>query len=318
MVSKKATLSLTQANAICEKLVPLVDKSYEKYDALCAHGFRAFTAYTDYIESFGNPEEIALHRRIVIEGAKTNIASPSPFIPNVGESKYRYESALLNELRRALWLRKGVSSEHELIAKYPNDYWKWSGDPCQERKLLAEWKERCQPTEGFLRIQEAKRNFIEDEAEQKRSGDSKLFHFSHEGRIAFYNYCFEKYSADLGFHFDEKRSKAHYPIYIKPVAPGWSLAFYVESWKELIYLPLKGELQIRLILLADTAGGNIDRLSQGKLMEIHYHQIVYGFSESYWYFFSLDEMEVIIMAYLYLYEICSSDIEIAITSVLGT
>src|SRR3979490_1874290 len=75
---KRPTLTFFQANNLCRSLVPIGDAIWKYMEQLRADGYSAFDARNDFVESFGGPEEVEVHRHCAVEEAKLRLGQPWP------------------------------------------------------------------------------------------------------------------------------------------------------------------------------------------------------------------------------------------------
>jgi hypothetical protein len=67
------------ANRICQGLLPLGEAACQFAFQLQDRGFCAYLPYHEFVESFGNADEIGLHHLCLREEVKRRLARPWPF-----------------------------------------------------------------------------------------------------------------------------------------------------------------------------------------------------------------------------------------------
>jgi hypothetical protein len=126
----------------------------------------------------------------------------------------------------------------------------------------------------------------------------------------------ERDADSLGFHYDDERSRRNYPVFSKAIVPGWDLCWALEESESYFFIPFEGRFEPQLELRSNKLRGRPTRVEPGELLFIRYYSVVPGFSNGYWRFLSLDDLETAIKAHLCLYRLMAPIIEGSIERVL--
>ncbi len=281
-------------------LVPLIDNSWRYLKEMRRRGWVATLPRIDFEESFGDDEEVRLHRSIVVEGKKFRICTPNLRYHISGRP---YESSFLVVLSNE---RKTT-----LAAKYGIDIpdWEKSIDPCLRRleKLRAEGRDEF----------ERRRLLVEEQEQIYRAEEIVTHSVRPAGQIErlneFYISSIGVSAKALGFHYDEARSRSNRPVYSRPLTEAWSLCISAEplAW----YSP-KSEGEIRILLSLQHYPWNkpIRSVEPNRFLLIEYSEFVHYFEFCHRRFRTLDELNVLILARMDLLSLLLEGLEDALRS----
>jgi hypothetical protein len=309
-------LTFQQANAICQSFLPAGERILEYGRALRELGFEAWVPYHEFIESFGNEREIEIHRRCLIEQAKLRLGVPWPFAVPPGQEETIFSSSFLNFLREARDEANGVP-EDKIGQFYPKEGWRREIDPCQRNKVRFELNSPSDYEEAWVQVLEHQRNRLVLESEIHSSELARAYTFDRRGRYSLFTAAMEFYGKASGFHFDKSRSKPNFPLISKPITNEWDICWAIEEPKTFFLSPFEGRFAPYLEVRKRSLGGTVEEAESGEFILIRYQHIVPGFGHAYWKFFDLTELETMIKAHLYFYNLMAPIIENGLKKVLG-
>lgn len=305
-------ISFEVANCICRALLPLGDEAWTLTQQATDRGFRAYTPYNEFVESFGDADDIELHRICIKESIKAKLGRPWPFRLTASQASQVYFSKIISDLRNNLYEMHGVKSEREMNAKYPNNIEFNIVDPCERKKILSA---RANGVDFELR-REAIYNRVGEivAAEEKREAKYaiNMSSFNERRRLGFLKTLLSEHARPFGFDYSRLQSKSTYLVFSKPVAENWSLCIVLEGANNINRNALSGLYEPKLMLRHNSIKGDPDRDSLERFLTFDYASVIFGFSSSYWKFHDFEELELHIAAHLFLYGLCHEVIERAV------
>ena len=311
----RPTLTFFQANNLCRKLVPIGDAIWRFSEQLRAEGYSAFDAHNDFVESFGEQDEIEVHRLCAVEHAKIRLGQPWPMKYSPEERKLLYASDLLNELYAKRDAENGCPAT-ELDTKYPgvDAVWRREVDPCRRSMVRFEIFQRSQYQRRFTEFVERQRLMIEGEIQAHLSENADQLVFEMEDRFAKYREVMDRIAGSLGFQFDDLKSRDEFPVFSKHLNDGWALCWTLQQTDMFALTPKEGCLSPNLDLRSANMVGDADKARSREFLFFRYQHIIPGFGSAYWKFRNLTELEWAIGAHLCLYQLISPVLEASITS----
>jgi hypothetical protein len=313
----RLTLSFDQANRICREFLPIGEALFDYIHELQDAGFSAFRPLHEFTQSFCDAQsEIELHKQCLIEEAKCLLGRPFPFPIAEAEERYLFRSPLLQELSRLRDEENGVPLP-ELTSRYPEETWRLEIDPCRRRSALASVNERLAYQARWKAAQQEQRRQLETETARHASNLDMSYTFDRRQRYAFFSAVMEQNVTALGFEFDARRARTHYPIFSKRVSADWDLCWALEESKAFCSSAFEGRFAPYLEVRSRSLIGSIESRNTGEFLFIRYQQIVPGFSSAYGKFLGLRELETMIKAHLYLYSLMAPIVENGLKQVLG-
>jgi hypothetical protein len=315
-------LSVEEVRAICGGLLALGDETFRYADQLASAGFRAFAPRWKFTESFcAAQEELELHRRCVIERARSLVGRPWPPLYvrwTAAERALLYASPLLERLRIERDKENGVP-QNELSNRYPlgEASWRREIDPCHRRQLMADVGEPLAYKERWNAVLDEEVRALEREVAQQATGISRAHTFDRNGRYALFAAIMERDATPFGFCYDRGKSRPNYPVFSKSVSKDWDICWVIEEADMFYWNPLEGRFMPFLEVRGRIRKGRIDNLEPGECLHIRYAGVVPGFFNAYRTFHTLDQLETMIKAHLCLYHLMAPIIEGALKRVLG-
>jgi hypothetical protein len=312
---KRPALTFFQANDLCRRLVPIGDAIWKYMEQLRADGYGAFDARNDFVESFGGPEEVELHRRCAVEEAKLRLGQPWPMKFSPAERPLRYSSVFLDELNRRRDAENGCTAS-ELNAKYPGveAVWRREVDPCRRNSLRLEIYDRPKYLLRWNTCIERERHMVETETQGQSPADADQSAFEMEDRFATFREVMERTSAALGFCYDKQKSRDEFPVFSKHLIEGWDLCWTLQDADMFALTPMEGCFSPKLDLRGANLRGDSDSARTREFLVFRYQHIVPGFGGAYWKFRNLGELERAINAHMYLYRLMAPILEGSVTS----
>jgi hypothetical protein len=312
---KRPTLTFFQANDLCRRLVPIGDAIWKYAEQLRADGYCAFDARNDFVESFGGPDEVELHRLCAVEEAKLRLGQPWPMKFSPDERRLRYSSVFLDELYRRRDVENGCTVS-ELDAKYPGveAVWRREVDPCRRNALRLEIYDRPKYLLRWNTCIERERHMIETEAHVQSPVRADQSAFEMEDRFATFREVMERASASPGFCYDKQKSRDEFPVFSKHLIEGWDLSWTLQEIDMFALTPIEGCFSPKLDLRGANLRGDSDNARTREFLVFRYQHIVPGFGAAYWKFRNLSELERGINAHMYLYRLMSPILESSVTN----
>jgi hypothetical protein len=235
------------------------------------------------------------------------------------ELQYVWPSSYLQKLRSERDKANGVPV-HQLSSRYADGEAavRHHFDPCQRGLVSDSVYNREAHEQRFTAMLDEERQALEEESACRASGLGRLPHtFDNKGRYRFFAAVMEREAAALGFHYDKPKSRPNYPVFSKPMSDEWDLCWAIEEARAFFHSPFEGHFSPYLEIRGRTFRGSVAKGKSGEFLHIRYASVVPGFSNGYWTFFDLDQLETAIMAHLHLYSLMASVIEGGIKTVLA-
>jgi hypothetical protein len=312
---KRPTLTFFQANELCKKLLPIGDAIWMYAEQLRTAGYSAFDAYSEFLESFGDRDEIELHRLCAVELAKLRLGQPWPMKFSPDDRKPLYSSSLLKQLQEKRDAQNGCTRS-EIDKKYPGieALWRREIDPCHRNKTRFEISERSQYQLRWNACMERQRLMIEMETQAHSPVRDDQFEFEMEHRFAKSNEVMGRDSATLGFSYDRKKSREEFPVFSKQLTENWDLCWTLQHTDMFALTPIEGSFAPNLDLRGANIPGDADKARTGEFLLFRYQHIVPGFGSAYWKFRSLNELERVVKAHLCMYRLMAPILESSVIS----
>jgi hypothetical protein len=134
-------LTYQEVAQILAEFRPIGDAIWQISNRLEAAGFSSFVPFAQFIESFGTPEERAVHRRLHSEAVKVQLSRPAHIRrpASVLPVKSLYAEELKEVYRKAL----GLPPESLIDAFGPREaIWRKELDPCRRAMVRLEVEQR--------------------------------------------------------------------------------------------------------------------------------------------------------------------------------
>lgn len=315
--SPRPKLSSDQADTICRHFLSAGDAVFDYADELIRAGFSAFVPYWKFFESFcDDHDELQLHRKCVIEGAKNLLGRPWPFRANDVEERLLFRSPYLQRLTQERDEENGVP-DFRLPIEFPGEIWRLEIDPCRRRYAFESVNNRQAHVARWNIVKQEHRRRLALEVGQHATHLARSHSFDRRRRHAFYTAVMKQHVGALGFEFDKLKSRVGFSIFSQQVGGGWDLCWVLEEPNSLAFDDFKGSFRPYLEIRHRNLKGSIKNAENGQFLIIRYDRAVPGFFNGYAQFFSLEELETIIKAHLCLYGLMAPIIEGGIHEVLG-
>lgn len=308
-------LTPRQGNALCREFLPIGDRVFDYMEQLNKEGFAAFRPRREYIESFAtNDEELAIHRRCVVEAAKERLGRPEPMCMHGEFDEETYSSPYLERLRAERDEANGVP-ENQLSSRYPGESaWRREVDPCQRRLVQTECNHREIYEARFATMLDDEIRALDEECAIHATGLGRVPHtFDNKGRYVFFTAVMERDAAALGFRYDKAKSRTNYPVFSKAITEDWHLCWVIPDAHMFFSSPFEGRFSPDLELRGHNLCGASAEF--GERLQIRARGQVLG--NGYWRYCNLDQLETAIRAHLHFYGLIAPIIERGITKVLG-
>lgn len=307
-------LNFDQADALCRSFVPIGDALFDIMGQLEAAGFAAWRPRYEFVKSFGDPEDIEVHRRYLVEMAKIRLATPDPWRFSEAELTrvYSSSSAIFRQLKDTRDRLNGVP-EDELSRRYggAGAAWRRPLDPCERKQIFASIHDKETYDGLWHAMLDERRRWFEEEVERHATDLCRAYTFDKDGRYGLFTAVMERDAAAFGFRYDKPKARPYCPVFSKPVSEHWDLCWAIEEWKPFFsqFSPLEGRFVPYLELRGRNVRGRIGTAEMGEFLFIRFDHVVPGFSDAYWKFYGLDELETMIKARLCLYGLVAPVIE---------
>jgi len=299
-------LSADQVVEICSTLLPIGERIYECAQQMQLKGFEAFLPFEEFFLSFAEgPEDIALHKQILVEIGKSTFGTPWP--PLYIQPEYRrpfFKSQLLEALRAKSDKKDDLPFEWGQL------------DPCQRNMARFEAESREIYDIRWSSAREEMKSKVRNETIQFASGLSKSFEFDKRGRYAFFAKVMEREASGLGFRFDKYKSRSNFLVFSKTMGREWSLCWAIEEPDQFFFDPFSGRFDPYLEIRHQTFRGSVKKAEPGEFLQIRHTHAVPGFFNAYRSFDDLDELETLIKAHLSLYGLMAPIVEKGLEKIL--
>ncbi len=307
--NKFARLSMHEVQAICLALCPIGEMVPNFADKLAAQGLRAFIPFFRFPEIFASDQQqVDVHRRCVVEEAKTRLSRPWPFRIGLRNESF-YKSEFLAQLAEIRDKENGVPLK-EVSSRYPGQIWRLELDPCQRAMALA----RVQEPSSYLTAELAARS----ETNTIRQREVALVAAHAPRRDAYvpeeiYADCLRGDEFNLGLHLDESRSSGNWPVFTKRTTATWDICIVLENVEGFF---ASGVLELLIELRHRDLCGPRRNDDQGLCMIVDYQRLLPGFLQAYRSFANADELRLDIRAHACLCSLLLPAMERAIQGVL--
>jgi hypothetical protein len=306
---KIPSIDVDRQRKLLLELLPIAERCWEWTKALRQAGWSTMQPRIDLELSFADgEEETSQYKRTEIEVAKLWLANPNrrfylapgrPFV--------------------SIYLKDLQTRREEEIKTYgkPEDLPLWMREGAGVFRKLGSLR-HSQPAEFDRRFKAA-----EDERAERRvreiarfaSGMSQDFDLKN-GPAAFYRAVLERESKPMHFAFDPERSAGDYIVFSRPLIEGWDLCLTPEP---LIWYPALQEGPAEVCLSVQAAGHRRRRPMKGefkweRIVILEYSPLVPHFALSYRRYKTLDELEIVIMAQMFLMSLVIDDIHAALAA----
>jgi hypothetical protein len=333
----------TEKQRIHASLAPLGERMRACIEYMHAHGFNSFDPRVLRAQYFCELQEIDSYWKVKVEGAKEQLTGGHLHATG-------YSSPLLEKLRSEWRARIGFSQAEtfaEFLQRNPGlPQWKREVLPWEQRRffLLASNPEEYkvfEATDAASRQEIA--TLWKQEVATHASGLSKSYYIygyadpklfeevmrhtesdnenksltrgRFEQLLGFYKEVMQHELGPLGFTFSSKQSSPKSPVFSKPLAQGWYLA-----WSNEMFCPARisdcfDSVELALSVRGETLKGAIDNKEPENYLQVKYTLLVPGFY--YKKYASLDELETAIKAYTTLYSFIAPQLEAALLEGIG-
>lgn len=309
-------LSFDQANTICRHFLPIGDATFKYADELIKAGFSAFSPYANFIESFcDSHENLQIHRKCVIEGAKNLLGRPWPFHVNDAEEGLLFRSPYLQRLIQERDEENGVPDDR-LPTKFPGEIWRPEIDPCRRRSMFESVNNRQAHDARWSITKQEHQRKLALEVGQHATDLARNHSFDRRRRHAFFAAVMKQNIGMLGFELDKLKSRAGFSVFSRQIGSDWDLCWALEEPNSLTFDDFKGSFRPYLEIRHRNLKGSIKSAKNGQFLIIRYDRVVPGFFNGYGQFSSLEELETVIKAHLRLYGLMAPIIEGGIREVL--
>lgn len=284
------------------ELTPLAERSWDLVDDLQRGGWCSVIPRIRLEESFGREGEVPEYRNTIVELAKVSLASPNIRfrLPECGP----YTSQFLDNLHR-----RWIDENTRCFGSDRVPIWAREAVPCLR---AMEFFRYAQPADFERRL----RDVVEDERSCRVreigahiSSTSIGFRDELERPISFYRAVATREAGVMGFIFDQRRSDERYITLTRPLNEAWDLCLAPEP---LAWYPGKREGDVRMLLSLQAANHHrrpIRKSRWNQVMVIEYADLVRHFDLRYLAFRSLEELEVIVKARMFLLSLTIDEIE---------
>jgi len=294
--------------------VPIGDAIWTYAASLRSHGYRAFDAYQEFLESFGDADEVDLHRRCAVEVAKIRIGQPWPMRFSADERKHLYSSILLSELQKKRDKENGCNvSELEKTFPSSEELWRREVDPCHRNKTRYEVNDRSQYQLRWDACMKRQREMIEREAKAHERLSNRMG-FEMEDRLETFNEVMESEVIPLGFTYDKRKARGEFSVYSKRLSANWDLCWTLQYVEMFAMTPHEGYFSPNLDLRRADIGGDPDKAKAYELLLFRYQHMLPGFGSAYCKFRSLAELRLVISAHIQMYRLMAPTLEQGIAS----
>jgi hypothetical protein len=306
-------LSEEQFHRILCSIAALGDNYFLFVNKLVEAGFTSFLSYQEYSKSFVEPEESALHSKVVVEQAKWRLAGKSW---NGRRWVDGYQSDLL--LTAAKEREDWVNQYSFRYGKRP-PYWETRPFEFERRQ---EQLEQYPRSGQILKITEQRNYSFKMRRENEISkfsplvNDETLALTSQSVKDHWIQLCADE-APKIGYSLDVHASNAAFKVFTHRINDSWSLAFCLENPKELDRVAASGnQLSLRFHLRRDGVKGRLAPIKAGQFINFDLTNFIEGFKASYTAYSSIPEMDVCARSQLALLALTSEQLVEGITKPL--
>jgi hypothetical protein len=296
-------LSAELQKKIFWELLPLGQRCWELAGLLEQAGWNCFRPRVDFEMSFADgEEELQQYRRYQAEYVKMYFAiSNFRFALTIMPP---YDSDYLQQLRQ-----ERDAEVRPLIG--PGKLPVWANELAKSLRKWARFRDsnRADFDREVKKVEADQQERRVYEIARHATGLSSNFGGEVERPAGFYRAVLERESRAMGFAFDQRRSVGNYIVVSKSLTPLWDLCLTPET---LEWYPGRKDGWLRSVLSLQPAGHRRRPLKSarpGEVLAFDYHLFVPHFWGPYNKFATLDELEVIVMANMYLLSLVIKDIE---------
>ena len=311
------TLSADQVGMICRGLLDLAEDVFRYKDQLENAGFRGFLPRLKFAKSFcASQAEKEIHERCIIEQAKFVVGWPWPPVNARWTDAQRaslYRSPLFEQLRNERDKTNAVP-ESELATRFPAGEvaWRREINPCRRRQLAEKADQQSNYKECWNAVLGEEARVVEEEIARHATGISRAHTFDESGRYRFFSAVMERDAARLGFDYDKAKSRSNYPVFSKRITEDWDVCWALEEERPFFWNPFEGRFAPFLEIRGRTRRGRMGNAAPGEFLQIRYASIIPGFFNAYRNFYSLEGLETMIKAHVFLYELLAPVLEEAV------
>lgn len=303
MPARIASLSRDRIDEILTGITPLAERMWDFVEMARQAGWDLVLPRIEFDTSFCRADdELTEYRLVAVELAKLHIAAANRRL-RIEAGQRLLNSEYLEDLRK-----QRSEEERGLFDEKNRPFWAMQVARCTRRKELwrLEHREEFDAREAELRTEENRRRRRQAEAHGcalARELAADVDHLSD-----FYAALLDRYAGPLGFSLDERRSQADGPVFSKSLNDSWDLCLSAER---LVWWPGKqsgeGRTLLSLQAIGETKPPRVAKTEQALLIE--FTELIPYFDFLYWQFATLDELEAIVNAQMFLLALVLGDIE---------
>ncbi|NPU68287.1 hypothetical protein HL667_25025 [Bradyrhizobium sp. 83012] len=296
------SLDTNSQRRVLVELLALGERHWEFVATLQQAGWDVVDPRLDFEVSFAeSEEERSEFRRYVVESTKISLANPNiRFRLPEGEP---HSTEYMDHLRR----RRDEQFKSSL-APGQRPLWMNELDPCLRRMEQLRYADRAVFSRRFESVQAEEKQRRVHETARHASGMSREFSGELDRPARFYRAVMERETRPLGFTSDAGRSTSDRAVLSKELIDGWDLCLSPEP---LAWFPGRNDGQaVTILSLQDQHHRKpVERAKWDQVLIVEHTKLVRHFDHLYTRFASLDELEVILMARMYLLSLVIKDIE---------